>query len=148
MTKFELVRANEQHIEQIAAIERLCFSDPWSEKGIRAEINNPNTLFLVAQREDQVAAYGSVRRAADEGYINNIACADEFRRQGAARTVLRGMIVWSQEENLRFLTLEVRVSNLPAITLYRTEGFIDAGVRRNFYSHPSEDALLLTRYLD
>lgn len=137
-----------RHIAAIAAIERACFSEPWSEQALREELQNPAACFLVAEDEGGAAlGYIGCQTVLDEGYIANVATAPANRRQGVARALVRALAAEAAARGLSFLTLEVRASNAPAIALYRGEGFAPAGARRGFYRDPPEDALLMTRYL-
>lgn len=142
-----IVLMAENHISALAAIERACFSEPWSENGLREELTNPNALFLAAEEGDTVLGYIGCQAVIDEGYITNVATAPEYRRKGVARALVRALTACATEKQLSFLTLEVRVSNAPAIALYEGEGFRPVGSRKSYYAAPAEDALLMTRYL-
>lgn len=83
----------------------------------------------------------------DEGYLSNIAVSPEHRRQGIAEALLKALLVRASARKLSFVTLEVRAGNIPAQTLYRKLGFTEVGVRRGYYEHPKEDAVLMTLYL-
>lgn len=141
---YHIVPMTAEHIPQIAALERRCFSDPWSENALREELFNDTASFLAAVAEDgTVVGYAGLHCVLDEGYIANIAVAPEYRRQGVAGELL-GVFLRFGRANLGFLTLEVRASNEPAISLYRKFGFREAGRRKNYYTAPQEDAILMT----
>lgn len=132
-----------RHIAQVAAIERACFSHPWSEDGLREELGRG--LFLVAEDGSGAAiGYVGCQTVLDEGYITNVAVLPAYRRRGVAEGLLRALA--QRGSALAFITLEVRRSNAPAIALYEKMGYQAAGMRPNFYSDPTEDALLMTRY--
>ena len=137
----------ERHLEAIAAIERVCFHEPWSVGALREELDNPNNLFFVGVREDTVLGYVGCQTVLDEGYITNVAVAPDCRRQGVAAALLAELRRHAEEKALSFVTLEVRASNEPAIALYTDAGYVQVGTRRNFYTHPTEDALLMTCFL-
>lgn len=135
----------ERHITQIAAIERACFSSPWSEEMLREELDHECAFYLIAEKEDTVCGYVGVHVILDEGYITNIATAPAFRRQGVAKQLLSALC--HEMRHLSFLTLEVRCGNAPAIALYQIFGFQNVGIRKNYYTKPCEDAYLMTKWL-
>lgn len=131
-------------IDQIASLERACFSRPWSEKALHAELFNETACFLAAVTgEGKVLGYAGIHCILDEGYIDNVAVWPEFRRQGVAGELLGAFLRFGQAR-LSFLTLEVRASNEPAIQMYRKYGFREAGRRKDYYDAPREDAILMT----
>ncbi|MBR6708868.1 MAG: ribosomal protein S18-alanine N-acetyltransferase [Clostridia bacterium] len=137
----------ERHIAAIAAIEQDCFHDPWTENGLREELELENNLFLAAVEEDAVVGYVGCQTVLDEGYITNVAVSPAHRRKGVAARLLTELRIKAEEKGLSFVTLEMRASNEPAIALYRGAGYVEVGVRRNFYTNPKEDALLMTCFL-
>lgn len=142
---YKLVPMTAELIPAIAEIERLCFSHPWSENALREELFNDAACFIAAVTDDgQVVGYAGLHCVLDEGYIDNIAVRPEYRRQGVAGELLGAFLRFGQA-NLAFLTLEVRASNGAAIALYTKYGFSQVGVRRGYYSAPTEDAVLMTR---
>ncbi len=142
--KNNIVNMEEKHIQDIAQLERECFSSPWSEKMIEEELSNPCAHFLVCECDGEVCGYVGLHTILDEGYITNIAVSEKYRRKGVASALLEKLI--SNSDELVFITLEVRVSNAPAIALYERFGFENVGVRRNYYTNPREDALLMTKF--
>ena len=132
-------------IPQVAAIERQCFPDPWSERMLREHLDNQCAAALVARGEDgTVLGYGGLLVVLDEGYITNIAVRPEYRRQGIAADILKVFENFARGNRLAFLTLEVRASNTAARALYEKLGYVQAGARRNYYEHPREDAIIMT----
>lgn len=145
MKEIQIVPFAEQHVADIAKLEQLCFADPWTEDGLREELDNTCARFLTAVDETgTVAGYIGCQTVLDEGYIANVAVSPDFRRQGIGKKLVQALL--AQSTDLSFVTLEVRVSNDPAIQLYTGCGFQPAGTRKKFYSHPTEDALLMTRF--
>ena len=140
---YALKEENDFQID-LAELEKLCFSEPWSEKSLTEEIDNPAACFLVAMQQDEVLGYGGMHTVLGESYVDNIAVFPEFRGHGVGRTLMAALIEKARENGGVFITLEVRTSNLPAIAMYRSLGFTEAGVRRNFYTEPREDALIFT----
>lgn len=144
--EYNIVPMDRSHIEQIAALERECFSTPWSEAMLTEVLFDSQASFIVAESEDGgVLGYAGLQVVLDEGYIDNIAVEPNARRHGVADELLDVFCRFG-EANLAFLTLEVRASNAPAIALYRKHGFGEAGRRKNYYTKPTEDAIIMTRY--
>lgn len=138
-----------EHIPEVAELERLCFADPWSERLLREQLENESAAALVALGEKgTLLGYASLSVVLDEGYIANVAVRPEYRRQGVARELLGVFRRFAQGSHLAFLTLEVRASNAAAIALYESEGYREAGRRRNYYRHPAEDAIIMTLEFD
>jgi len=133
-----------QNVNQVAELEKVCFSQPWSLDSLLGELLNPNAVYLTAMRGEIVLGYLGMHQIIDEGYINNLAVAPGYRRQGIANTLLRELINHAREQRLAFLTLEVRASNKEAIALYGGLGFAPAGLRKNYYTIPAEDAVIMT----
>lgn len=145
---YRLIPMTAELIPAIAEIERLCFSQPWSENALHEELFNDTACFIAAVTENgDVVGYAGLHCILDEGYIDNIAVRSEYRRQGVAGELLEAFLRFGQA-NLAFLTLEVRASNTPAISLYRKYGFSEVGRRKNYYTAPTEDAILMTREFD
>ena len=142
---FRLLPMDRSTVPDVAAIERECFSQPWSEDMLAEELYNDNASFIVAVAGDgAVLGYAGLTVVLDEGYINNIAVKGQYRRMGVADALL-GAFIRFGEAHLAFLTLEVRASNAPAIALYEKYGFRRAGVRPGYYQDPREDAVIMTR---
>ena len=142
---YKLTPMTMEHVPQVAALERACFSRPWSEAMLENELWNDSAVVIVAEGEDgTVLGYAGLQTVLDEGYINNVAVAEAYRRQGVADELIAAFVRFGQAK-LAFLTLEVRASNSPAIALYAKHGFAEAGRRKNYYDDPKEDAILMTR---
>lgn len=142
---YEIVPMDRSHISQIAALERECFSTPWSEAMLEEELFNPQASFIVAEDDEgNILGYAGLHVVLDEGYIDNIAVQQDARRHGVASALLDVYCRFGAA-NLAFLTLEVRASNEAAIGLYEKYGFQRAGLRPNYYQQPKEDAVIMTR---
>lgn len=139
--------ANLSHVSGIHAIEVECFSDPWPEQSIISQLPDDNHIFLVALDGDAVIGYVGMMCVLDEGYISNVAVTASYRRQKIADRLIDTLIGKANELNLSFATLEVRESNEPAKTLYAKHGFEVVGLRKNYYTKPKENAVLMTVYL-
>ena len=146
--KVRIVPMTADHLDDIARLEQICFSRPWSRRMLAEELENQCAAFLVAlePETDKVIGYAGLLVMADEGYITNVAVFPEYRRRGVAEQIIQVFCDFAQGNRLAFLTLEVRPSNAPAISLYNSFGFEEVGRRKNYYDLPREDALILTRY--
>lgn len=141
----EIVSMQESHVEQVAALEKECFSAPWSENSIRYELTNPLSLWLVAIDGDTVVGYVGSQSVMGEADMMNVAVSAGYRRKGIARRLVEGLITALDNQNVYALTLEVRASNEPAKALYELLGFVHVGRRPNYYRNPKEDALILRK---
>ena len=133
------------HVCQIAQLEKLCFSEPWSEKSVASELDNKLSLWLVALERDRVAGYVGSQTVMGETDMMNIAVHPDFRRLGIAEALIYALIAELKAVGSHCLTLEVRSSNTPAIGLYEKLGFARIGLRKNYYRNPKEDALILRK---
>lgn len=141
----KIVTMNADHVAQIAALEQLCFTTPWSEKSVASELNNELALWLVALDGDDVMGYVGSQAVLGEADMMNVAVHPDYRRQGVAEALVTALEQALAEKGNHSLTLEVRVSNVPAIKLYEKLGFSQVGLRKNYYRNPKEDALILRR---
>ena len=137
----------EQHIPTLAELERLCFSTPWTEQGLREELDNRTAHFLVAQSGDEVVGYIGMFVVCESCYVSDIAVFPQYRRQGAASALITRAASDAAELGAESISLEVRPSNEAAVALYRSLGFDDVGLRKHFYREPDEDALIMTKVL-
>ena len=141
-----IVPMNGDHLDEVAELERICFSTPWSRNMLAEELDNACSAFLVAEDDaGRVVGYAGLQVILDEGYITNVAVRPECRRNGIAGKLLQVFLDFGQANHLAFLTLEVRASNYDAIALYGSRGFRSVGRRKNYYEHPKEDAIIMTR---
>ncbi len=140
----KIVPFGETHIQGIVSIENECFSAPWSEASVRAELDNENAHFLVAAAGEMVMGYIGVHEIVGEAYIANVAVSSCYRRLGIASVLLAEAEKGAKERGCEFISLEVRQSNTPAISLYEKRGYTVRGVRKNFYSDPIEDGIIMT----
>lgn len=133
------------HVSQVAALEKLCFSDPWSENSVGSEIGNPLSFWLVAVDGSQVIGYVGSQTVCEESDMMNIAVHPDMRRQGIAEKLIDELILGLQKRGSHCLSLEVRASNEPAKALYEKLGFLQVGRRPNYYRNPREDALIMRK---
>ena len=133
------------HVSQVAQLEKLCFSAPGSENSISSELTNPLSCWLVALDGDRVAGYVGSQTVLDESDMMNIAVDLQYRRQGIAQALVEELVKCLARKGSRCLTLEVRASNAGAIALYGKLGFVQVGLRKNYYRNPREDAMILRK---
>lgn len=136
--------ATKENVEDILKIENACFSTPWTEQGISESIADDNTYLYVAYIDGDVAGYMGVQIFSGDGFVTNVATLPQYRRMGIAKALINKVL----QHEMNFLTLEVRESNTPAISLYKSLGFEEVGKRPRFYRNPDEDALLMTKFGD
>lgn len=133
----------QEHTEQVAELEKLCFQTPWSLRSVISELSNPLALWIVAVDGDVVAGYIGSQTVMDESDMMNLAVHPDYRRRGIGLRLVEELIHSLKKQGVKALTLEVRVSNDQAIALYQKLGFTQVGRRPNYYSNPKEDALIL-----
>ena len=140
-----IVHMNESHVAQVAALEKICFSDPWSENSVASELKNPLSCWLVAEEDGEIAGYVGSQTVMDESDMMNVAVHPDYRRKGIAEKLVMELVEALKKRDSRCLTLEVRASNEPARALYEKLGFVQVGLRKNYYRNPREDALILRK---
>ena len=133
----------EEDIFAVYEIEKECFSSPWSQNGIKEELTNPLANFLVYKLDGRTVGYIGSHIVCDECSITNVAVLKDFRRKNIASTLIDALIEICKEKAVESIFLEVRKSNIAAQTLYLKKGFSPIGERKNFYTAPTEDALLM-----
>lgn len=143
----EIIQMNLSHAEQVAQLEQVCFSDPWSLHAVTSEITNPLSLWLVAVDGEQVLGYIGSQSVLGEADMMNLAVSPDARGKGIGEKLVRSLIEQLLANDVYRLTLEVRVSNDPAIKLYEKLGFTQIGRRPNYYYRPKEDALIMGKEL-
>ena len=141
----KFVRMNETHVEAVAQLETVCFSDPWSVTSIGSEVNNPLSLWLVAVDGERVIGYVGSQSVLGWADMMNLAVAPEYRRLGIGEKLVTELISQLKDNQVTCLTLEVRFSNTSAISLYHKLGFVEVGRRPGYYHNPREDALILRK---
>ncbi|MGI6167659.1 MAG: ribosomal protein S18-alanine N-acetyltransferase [Eubacteriales bacterium] len=140
----EIVRFGLEHIQQAAQIETLCFSDPWSNAGLEF-LTGEMAVSFACMVDGRLAAYAGMLCVLDEGQILNVATHPNYRRRGYARALLGALIGYADSHGIVTLSLEVRESNTPAISLYRSAGFVTVGYRPRYYHKPVEAAVIMVR---
>lgn len=141
----DVIRLGEDRLPELLQIERACFSNPWSAQSLSAALRDPDTVVVgTTDSAGRLIGYGALKRVLDDGYILNVGVLPAYRRQGAGAALVSALLAFAKTQRLAFVTLEVRRSNAAAIALYQKFGFAAQGIRKNYYSRPVEDALLMT----
>ena len=148
-------------VAAVSEIEKACFSLPWSAKSFEDSITREDTIFLVCEVDAEetcdiegmsdteaskcscIAGYIGMYLSFDEASVTNVAVSPEFRKKGCGAALVTAAKEAAKGAGTEMIFLEVRVSNEPAISLYRRNGFEDLGIRKNFYEHPVEDAIIM-----
>ena len=138
---------SEKDIKEIADLEKICFSEPWSEQSLKDELDNETARFFVLRDGENLLGYIGANNVCNEVYITNVAVNPDTRGKGYGKNLVNHLLRQCELENALFVTLEVRESNENAIKLYEKCGFKKVGERKNFYSKPTENALIYTLYL-
>ena len=138
----------ESDIQEIAELEKECFSEPWSEDSLKDELTNETARFYVLRDNEKLLGYIGANNICGEVYITNVAVSGACRGKGYGKKLVNHLLKQSELEKALFVTLEVRESNENAINLYEKCGFKKIGERKNFYSKPTENALIYTYYIE
>ena len=142
----EIISMTKQYVPAVALIEKECFGEcAWSENSLSESLKTSGACFFVAVCDGEAAGYVGMNTVLDEGYITNVAVSGRFRRQGVADKLIEALDRCMAEKSLSFISLEVRVSNAPAISLYEKNGYKKIGKRKDFYRLPTEDAYIMTK---
>ena len=134
-------------LEDISRLEKLCFSLPWSRESLRLEVEeNKCARYFAGRADGKVVGYGGMWLILDEAHITNIAVHPDYRNRGFGRMIMQTLMQEASRLGIERMTLEVRVSNRPAIHLYESMGFERGGVRKGYYSNNREDALIMWNF--
>lgn len=142
---YKVVTLTEEYIDSLVKLEQKCFDEPWTKGMFLGDIKNENTVYFAAIENDEVIAYAGMWITVDEGQITNVAVHPNYRRHGIAKYLLSCLYDVCRKNKLVFITLEVRESNISAVSLYKNEGFKTVGLRKNYYKNPTENAILMTK---
>lgn len=139
----EVCEMTEEDVEEVSRIEEETFSMPWSRDAFLEMITCEYAFYMIAKENGTVLGTCGIRNMCGDGEITNVAIKESERGRGIGELLVRTCMEESRKIGVRSYTLEVRESNLPAISLYQKLGFETEGVRKNFYDHPTEDALIM-----
>lgn len=132
-----------EDLDQITEIEKICFSLPWSKNSFEQELKNELAYYQCAEENGKIMGYMGMWKIIDECHITNVAMLPEYRNRGIASLLISKMIEICKCSEIESMTLEVRQSNLPAISLYEKFGFVAVGKRPRYYMKPIEDAIIM-----
>ena len=135
------------HIEAIEELEKQCFSQPWTREQLISQLPDERHEFLAALHEGRPVGYVGMMCVLDEGYIANVAVSPDWRRQGIGDALIAELLRRAVSREQAFVTLEVRAGNEAAKALYAKHGFVPVGTRKKYYASPTEDAVLMTKFL-
>ncbi len=135
-----------EDIDQVLQIEKSTFSMPWTKRDFEAVLTNPKYLYIVVDKNGEIAGYCGLLDILGEGQITNVAIRETYRHQGIGRVMMETLLSEGQNRGITEFTLEVRESNLIARALYKSLGFTEVGVRPNFYDKPKENAVIMWYY--
>ena len=144
----EVVLASAEHVLAIADLEKATFTHPASENAIKMFVDDQNTFCIALLDDGKLASYCTLTTVLDEAQIINVATSESYKRSGCANAVILGVFDECNKRGIVSISLEVRESNVPAIALYEKLGFVVAGKRKNFYTDPRENALVMIKNLD
>ena len=136
-------KLEEKDVKQITYLEKICFSDSWSEKTITQLLDSRLDRCFVLESQGAVRAYGIIRILADEGEIFRVAADPSKRRLGLGSKLMEAMTEYAKAQGAARIMLEVREGNLAARSLYKSRGFQEEGKRKDYYSDPKEDGILM-----
>jgi ribosomal-protein-alanine N-acetyltransferase len=149
MGNLKIRRMTPDDVADVWRIEQDLFTLPWSRTGILYEASdNRNAFSVVGLDEDGLAGYAIGWFVSDELHIGNVAVAREKQGRGFGRQLVEHLLKEAVERGAAIVTLEVRVSNVKAIGLYRTYGFKGVAIRKRYYGDNGEDALVMIAHLE
>lgn len=135
----------EEDLDQVAQLEEETFSMPWSRQSLFSFLKREDTVFLVAEKEEEILGYCGYLQVFDEADILNVAVKEKYRGRHIGTNMIEKLIETGKKNGISQFTLEVRQSNLRAIHIYEKAGFVSVGIRKNFYEKPAENAVIMWR---
>ncbi len=139
-----IVPLTKELVQEVAAIEALCFSEPWSEQAYMEACDREEYLYIVAVNDaGRAVGMCGLIIGPFEAEVMNVAVHPDYRGQGIAQQLMDALMEAGDRRGVKEYTLEVRVGNASAIHVYEAHGFVGEGVRPGFYSKPVEDALIM-----
>ena len=131
--------------ENIALIEHSSFSTPWTLSSFENELKNSNATYFVAELSGKIVGYIGVHNVLDEGEITTFAVDKEFRGMGYGKSLIEHLLMYEKSNNISKIFLEVRENNISARKLYEKTGFLVYGQRNDYYTNPTENAVLMIK---
>lgn len=142
---FSIRRIRREDVPDVAELERKIFTDAWSEHAILETLNQKQTMLLSAYEDKRLVGYLILYYVLEDGEIARIAVDESYRRKGVASRMLRELEILCKDNGVSKLLLDVRESNAAAYAFYERQGFVRDGLRRNYYTDPVENAILMSR---
>lgn len=133
----------EDDLDRICEMEERSFSMPWKREDFKDLLEHDESVYMVILLDGFIIGAAGYTFNGFEGYINNVVIDEDFRGKGYSKVLMESLLNHGREEGINEYTLEVRVSNTPAVKLYESLGFVSEGVRKNFYERPVEDAFVM-----
>lgn len=167
--EYEIRRMRAEDLPSVSALEKTCFTEPWSDATLRSILESRlDTLWVLLSPctgadpdsaadgrtgdvsdhapAPQIIGYLNYREIAGEGELDRVCVLPEYRGQRLGEKLLAAMLEYAKDRGVGDITLEVRAGNEPAKGLYEKYGFRTEGVRKNYYTHPTEDALIMWKH--
>ena len=135
----------EMLIDDLDQVMKELFSVPWTKEGFFTFLMKDNAMFLVVEEKGEILGYCGLLTVLDEGDVTNVAVRRDRQREGIGNFLMESMIRLAAERGVNIIHLEVRAGNETAVRLYERQGFVRDGLRKNYYTDPLEDAVLMTR---
>lgn len=133
----------EDDLDRICEMEERSFSMPWKREDFKDLLEHDESVYMVILLDGFIIGAAGYTFNGFEGYINNVVIDEDFRGKGYSKVLMESLLDHGRKEGINEYTLEVRVSNTPAVKLYESLGFVSEGVRKNFYERPVEDAFVM-----
>ena len=134
-----------EDLDQVYEIEKKLFSEPWTKEGFFAFLTKDNTMFFVIEEKGVILGYCSMQTVLDEGDVLNVAVRSDRQKEGIGYFMVDSMLKMAQMSGIHLVHLEVREHNDTARRLYKRLGFVEDGLRKNYYSDPIENAVLMSK---
>ncbi len=141
-------RMTEDDLEEVARLEKLCFSDPWSKRSFQGELKHRFSIPLVVKSGTRVIGYTCLWHIDDQMEIANFTISPEFRRKGIGKIMMERVLLEARKRGCFSVMLSVRESNVAALNLYAKAGFVEVERRKNYYRLPTEDAIIMFRNVE
>jgi ribosomal-protein-alanine N-acetyltransferase len=145
--QYTIQRMALEDVEEVARLEKLCFSDPWTKRCFQDELEHQFSIPLVVKTGQKIVGYACLWHVNDQMEIANFAVSPEFRKKGIGRMLMQKVLSEAIKKGCASLILSVRESNLPALNLYKEFGFVEVGRRKRYYRFPIEDAIIMVKNL-
>jgi len=141
-------KMTERDLDEVMIIEKDSFTLPWSRPSYESELQNQYANYLICDWEGEVAAYVGMWTLFEEAHITNVAVGRKYRGRGMGSVLMLEEEKLARSKKAERILLEVRPSNISALTMYKGLGFVTTGIRKQYYTDNQEDALVMTKYLD